>query len=51
MTPRQQVERLQRQGRAVLERMNALRLGDDLDETFYEALGGGRWSPDRCRCH
>ena len=31
-------ERVQRIERAVLERMHALRLGDDLDETFYEAL-------------
>jgi hypothetical protein len=38
MTPREQVERLQRQGRAVLDRTHALHLPDDLDETFYEAL-------------
>src|ERR1700682_466861 len=38
MTPRERVERLQRLGRAVLERMYALRLSDELDESFYEAL-------------
>jgi hypothetical protein len=38
MTPRDRTERWQRLGRAVLEQVDALRLSDDLDECFYEAV-------------
>jgi hypothetical protein len=38
MTPREHFERLQRVVRAALERMAALRLPDDVGQSFYESL-------------
>jgi hypothetical protein len=38
MTPRERLDRWQRIMRVAFERIDALRLSDDLDESFYEPL-------------